>query len=424
MHDAASNGHLEILQFLLNRGANAIAKTDDGESVLDFLVIWRSQHMLDTPKEQLYQSIVKKLSEALEKSGHQRTPVQKPSEAETPQRIERKRSHISLDHDFEMDTRPKEYVEAMETLRHRPKSLQKPSVSKQSALILENEVIEDETWLEDDVRKVTRKRKTASPYKLQSKRSSIEIKDLRKSKDVGLKSPQKLSNLQKEFRNDGAQSSSNHTTEYVQVMENLRNRPRMVSPKATTSKALISADEEDFEYNWLDDDVRNTNNKRKSCSPYKKSASIRNDNNNPAINTNREELNRLEDDNISHLSFKSVNSVIISDNSDEERYFRVISPVKKLTKNKRQVTLKRFGLTRDAVEADSTSSPSQTIVQSNRQLMKKTPLFDVGPIGIDPTIPIDVKIDGKLYRVPVLMSQINILTIKWLADEAAARYAK
>lgn len=421
MHDAASNGHLEVLHLLLNRGANAIAKTDDGESVLDFLAIWRSQHMLETAKEQLYQSIVKKLSDALEKSGHQSTTVQKPHEAKVLQRIDRNRSHIGLEDDLEINNRPDEYVKAMETLRHRPQSLQKASVPKQSALVLENEVVEDGTWLEDDVIKVTRKRKTASPYKLQSKRSSTEITDLRKSKDVGLKSPRKL---QKSLGNDCGQSS-NHTTEYAQVMENLRNRARMVSPKATTSKALIS-ENEDFDYSWLDDDFGNSSNKRKSRSPYKKSTSMRND---KIINANIDrEFNRLEDDNISHLSFRSANSIAISNSSDEERSFRSISPVsinsvKKLIKNKRQVTLNRFGLTRDAVEADSTSSPSQTIAKSNLQLFKTTS-FDSGPTGIDPTVPIDVKIDGKLYRVPVLMSQINILTIKWLADEAAARYAK
>lgn len=42
----------------------------------------------------------------------------------------------------------------------------------------------------------------------------------------------------------------------------------------------------------------------------------------------------------------------------------------------------------------------------------------------DPTLHVDVCIEGRAYRVPVLLSQIKTHTIKWLAEEAASRYAR
>ncbi|RZC37755.1 Ank 2 domain containing protein, partial [Asbolus verrucosus] len=70
MHDAASNGYLEVVQLLLNKGANVVAKTDDGNTVLQFLKRWCSDVQLNSEAEALYKSIVVQITQALDKAGH------------------------------------------------------------------------------------------------------------------------------------------------------------------------------------------------------------------------------------------------------------------------------------------------------------------------------------------------------------------
>lgn len=69
-----------------------------------------------------------------------------------------------------------------------------------------------------------------------------------------------------------------------------------------------------------------------------------------------------------------------------------------------------FGYIRDVAEADSTSDASQAQT--------------VLSIQSSATTSVDVRIEGRLYRVPVPAQEIHNLTFKWLAEEAAKRYSR
>lgn len=45
-------------------------------------------------------------------------------------------------------------------------------------------------------------------------------------------------------------------------------------------------------------------------------------------------------------------------------------------------------------------------------------------VSDDSMLAIDVRIEGKLYRVPVKLSEKGFRNIKWLAEEAAKRYCR
>lgn len=77
------------------------------------------------------------------------------------------------------------------------------------------------------------------------------------------------------------------------------------------------------------------------------------------------------------------------------------SPVKKSPPDEEQVKL---------TEADSSSTAG---VEQQLNLVKPMQMLSV-----------DVRIEEKLYRVPVPAVEMNNCTIKWLADEAAKRYFK
>lgn len=70
MYDAASNGHLEIVELLLDRGASAIIKTDEGDTALNILKDWyKKNHLTRAEDVILYQSLITRMTEILERAG-------------------------------------------------------------------------------------------------------------------------------------------------------------------------------------------------------------------------------------------------------------------------------------------------------------------------------------------------------------------
>lgn len=71
MHDACTNGHLEVIRYLLGRGASITAKTEDThQTPLQFLKEWRlSADPLTDQELQLYNSIVRQMTAILERFG-------------------------------------------------------------------------------------------------------------------------------------------------------------------------------------------------------------------------------------------------------------------------------------------------------------------------------------------------------------------
>ncbi|XP_008200216.1 tonsoku-like protein isoform X2 [Tribolium castaneum] len=178
------------------------------------------------------------------------------------------------------------------------------------------------------------------------------------------------------LEDDDSSSPDRQADDYRNVMESLRRKNVKSPPKASSSvvkrPALLFDD--DIVDDWLDDDLGQRSKKRKTASPVKSA---------PSQNC---------------------------------QYYQ--PPSRSPAKRPKQAKLTHFGHTRTLVEADSTSSPK---APEPAPKLPRPRSFD---LGTDPTLSVDVRIEKKLYRVPVLLSQVATHTIKWLADEAAARYAK
>lgn len=57
------------MELLLDRGASAVAKTDDGDTPLNILQEWQKNNPLQGECLVLYRSLIKRMSDAMEKAG-------------------------------------------------------------------------------------------------------------------------------------------------------------------------------------------------------------------------------------------------------------------------------------------------------------------------------------------------------------------
>ncbi|ESO83101.1 hypothetical protein LOTGIDRAFT_169742 [Lottia gigantea] len=87
--DAAENGNFETIELLVNRGANKLAKNDDGNKALDCLLEWKErQEDLDRDTEIQYHDILKLLHNGTGSATKLYTKNPKPSAASTTQPID------------------------------------------------------------------------------------------------------------------------------------------------------------------------------------------------------------------------------------------------------------------------------------------------------------------------------------------------
>lgn len=98
--------------------------------------------------------------------------------------------------------------------------------------------------------------------------------------------------------------------------------------------------------------------------------------------------------------------------------FKRIGSFERRNKSQQQPKITSFGH-KSFVEADSTtpvSSQVQTIAIDQSQSFP--------PATGDLMVFVDVKVEGRMFRVPVLLSQVQTNTIGWLAEQAANKYAR
>lgn len=100
LHDAASNGHLDVIQLLIQKGAITSLKTDFGQTPLQILQKWRSGKILSKDEEATYKSIFNKCTNSADRSmsdvlnrSKSKTPVKTPRNT-TPPSTSKMNSHI------------------------------------------------------------------------------------------------------------------------------------------------------------------------------------------------------------------------------------------------------------------------------------------------------------------------------------------
>lgn len=384
LYDAASNGHLAIVQFLLDKGASPVAKTDCGETALEILKIWKDNNPnLKDADLNLFNTIVERMSQALAKA---------------------------------CDV-----------------SSNKETVNKRNANLPE-------------ILTATRRRSINNKNgQIGGMRRSIIVDD--DSDECDNNEDTIIADLSPDSK------SSTSTDEYRRVMESLRHRG--VTEENSTQKkrkasrklpALVDSCSSVNDNDWLYDDLginSSSAKKRKTNSSsdlittrtIRKTNSEKNLNKNRSFNMNKSDGDAIPDSFIEDIDF---DETITSEN---------VTKHVELNKSKRKI---QTSLTRAGFESinrrksdsaflnPSTSSNSYTLTnkkqskitnftasqdktsqQNNIELnTSQNQLLSIG------TIPIDVRIEDCLYKVPIPAKEINNLTIKWLAEEAAKRYCR
>ncbi|XP_067644461.1 tonsoku-like protein [Eurosta solidaginis] len=211
LYDACSNGFLDVVELLLDRGADTAIKTDFGETCLNGLDKWRSQANLTEGEQAQYEvirgrllttlsgaGICKKLAAPLKNADVQfATNTGSDSDDKTLMKEElncsgRKSTSLNrssenkrLNKDYKKPSpRDKsasvEYKSVMAHLKHPNRastfddvnfenlsvgSSSLSSKSRRSALLDENEIVDDDDWLIDDLGPERKKRRFHTPTK-------------------------------------------------------------------------------------------------------------------------------------------------------------------------------------------------------------------------------------------------------------------
>lgn len=399
MHDAASNGHLEVIQLLLDNGASAIAKTDDGETPLHFLKSWHKSVILNEEESALYDSLVQRMTTILEKSGHS-TDV-----------VLTNRINNALVVKKEISCR----TVASPTKKQTPQKKIKNAQSKRT------------TPVKTQVGNARRSLETNNDFDLSSSHSSSSVKNYSETKDPALC--------------------------YKQVMHSLRNPihtdmfKKRKSNDMIKQPALIPADDVD---DWLEDDLNaNTSKKRRTSLTENLlySSSNRNQGSSSEKDGHRTSFRKMSTKNsFSDLDVDFDNEaadkpVEINTNNYEDDFASDSgrgshSSIGK-SKRKIQSSLIDAGFLRSKTSQTTHSNTHHSASEqwrpnplqlANRSVFHEasvpSPVTNSQQTVVESTLSVDVRIDGRLYRVPMSASEMRTCTIKWLAEEASKRYSR
>ncbi|XP_030749323.1 tonsoku-like protein isoform X2 [Sitophilus oryzae] len=375
LHDAAGNGHLEVVKLMLDRGASALVKSDDGCTPLTELKKWYNRSEgLSVEQQTLYEELAERLSGTLDRAGQSdlvvtksRSPEKRTASRGSPSKVGSLRRNASFydvdDEEEEQEETPDtnefytqpsleeernaslEYQSVMQNLRHKnyqtekqPSPVKSQSDNKRSAYVADVDFVDENDWLEEDVRPTKNKRrKTDESLKLTTRSRSF-------GQDSSNRSP-RISTRTEDFERNDLDWGEIQTTPNI----------RRISDESNTSSSGSNKSKRKTQATLLD---AGFSKKRNSSSPGIRPAWRR--------HTSSDGLVQARIPSFSQISTSSV-------------------------------------------EADSTTLPQSQIDHTSNVL--------------DPTLFVDVQIEGRLFRVPVLFSQIQSKTIKWLASEAAHRYA-
>lgn len=432
IYDAACNGHLEIVQLLLDKGAIPSLKTDFGETPLNVLQKWRTGKILTKDEEQLYNSICMRIHGYIDKTvdlhrSKSKTPVKNVKEIITP-----------------------------------------PSTSKSSIGQLESPALRRKNIIDDD--------------------SDDDAINLSQTVRQQLAFPSDESNVSSD--DGGCKNNDDRNSgvlEYKSAITALRNRSidlPDVDLKKKPKPALLDSCEIDDD--WLDDDLGiHKNKKRKLSDPLTvvaKKPSYQ------SIKDSIESVNKfttplVDSNKIVTENSKAMELIEINEHSSDPDSFASIENVSpkvsppEILQNvnrdsrdnmrrrwKRQSTLLKAGFQRRKEDFDNSSNsgsenehfnnvkgstPEQTgnytttprdrfnFVQNIRSNIVK-PLNVIQPINIVqslkngkpvqtqilPPTAVKVHVEDKTFLISLKLETINKKTISWLVEEVKSRYYK
>ncbi|KAK4876754.1 hypothetical protein RN001_009260 [Aquatica leii] len=369
LHDAALNGHLEVIELLLNKGASSIIKNDNGEIPLQVLKAWRASSSLSNEQLALYDRLISRLTQDAERLG------------------------LALNQ----------------------------SVNASTSAIVSSEC--------DSVNKKSTRVRCRNESQVGSLRRTVSA--------------------DKDFYEASTSSKRNVETpaqiEYKRAMENLKNSSRDDVERKRKSNDKVSAYVEDDLDDWLEDDMGGSNKKRKTggADGFVNSTTIRRTSSSSSFSlkskssSSKSVISNNDDLELPTDFFESdfdvhENGDISDDSNIPSSSHSIGKSSLKKPKKKRQTSLIDSGFTRHRSFSPTNSIQSKSSVNSD--YLARTEVFsrrnsnlsvDINNIfNTEPMLSVDVRINGKLYKVPVPASEIHTRTIKWLADEAAKRYSR
>lgn len=456
MYDAASNGHLDVVKLLLDKGAIPSLKTDFGDTPLNVVQKWRAGTILTKDEETLYNNICHKIHNFIDKTAgseiclnrsKSNTPVKPikdttpPSTSKLSTRIKeltspvfKRRNIIDDDSDDEINISQnvrnqtafpsddsndfsddgirksekdksisvREYRSAISALRNRgidlPEELDLKKANKsKSALLAPDEV--DDDWLDDDLgTNKGKKRKFGDPLIVASKKSSFEsIKD-------SIENINKIEPLMENNIDICSRHKRTRLSDVIDVSENSSDsdnfqRNENVSPKnyALESMSNIKRDLNESKSRDTRDSMRRR---------WKRQSTLLR----AGFQRKRDNLDQ------------SSNSG--SDSEFNSRNVKYSTPSGKFSRNSSAENFK------------SNSNDGFNIVQNlNPNILQ--PLNMVQPINIVqskngkamqtqilPPAAVKVHVEDKVFLISIKLDTINKLTISWLVEEVKSRYYK
>lgn len=461
LHDACCNGHLDVIELLLDSNASVLAQNDSGETPLDILKNYREQQRFEPTDQIHYESIIARMASVLEKTGKATHDNKKYKHTSPTQNLYQKPTHSRSK---QTESLPKKSKFSPISNKMSPGCNKTKSPRHRTSL--------DNCSSDDSIASSKKNRRSPRGQPIGTLRNMIDngssddesstysARERLKNRTAEVSSSLNL--LENDNTNSGSDNSDYCTSakdEYKRVMQNLRSRlPENIhkSPPAVLAQPKRSAylTREEVGDDWLDDDLNinrptkkrkfgtvikqnyiETSGTRKSNSPAKSSRlsnksnsfnesrlSIDNENDCQIISNEFDDVLDISDksnDSFSSNSFKKRKSQLsLLDSgfsrkcsSPETVFSRTLSS-SSINKTRKQQKISSFTVPSDVLEPDSTTS----CVDLN--VTVSPPVATIGRT----MYAINVRIESKLWRVPVPANEVSELTIGWLANEAAKRY--
>lgn len=390
LHDACGNGVLNVVELLLNRGANATLKNDKGDTALQTLAKWRKDRILDVQEQSFYEIIYERMYKQLEKAGVSACVEESPTQDVPRARTLTKRNSL--------------------TSRNRIIS---ESTSSDDGSSDKNRLLESEEF--DSIDSIINEEMPPanSPERERRRESFSASEDYRKV----------MSDLR----------TRNFTSEVNAISKSFKPVEKKVK------KSAMLAPEEIDDDNWLENDLEPSAKRRRYLNERSFSAES-----NKSNNRKKDKL-KLSGSSINDsMVVSSTNNVVLSDDSDEENAFNVLMQTNQNSNMRRrkrrtssssshrlsgesmmQSSLLESGFQRHrAVSPDFMIPPSvSSTVISPHKILNISPhkVVTIAPTPIQ-SHSVKVQVSDLYLNIPVNINNANDLTIEWLAEEAAKRY--
>lgn len=483
LHDACCNGHLEIIEYLLEHGASVLSQTDNGETPLDILKQWRQRTDLNAINQTYYETIVSKMTYGLEKAGKNvskdniskdKKSSQKPYKiVSTPKKLRNSDTinqyEISPSYkeklfksfsseDLSIDRKTK-ISPNLNSSKARLRSSRSSLDSEDSSSSSKNKINSPKGKPVGTLRHIIDNGSSDEEPYTYSKRSKERLKQRASEVTSSLEIIENTQNIETSSNDDSTSDVENSArNEYKQVMQNLRNRhslDKLNKPSgcSQTKRSAIVTINDDVGDSWLEDDlkVNQPTKKRKFGSIIKQNfietSHSRKSNSPLKFNSRRSSSNSVSDNKISDekIFFNDQNMEIVDIDEDSNDSFssntsnkkrktqlsllnsgfsrKLTTPEKQSRSSfncsfnkahRRQPKISSFTVPNDILEPDSTTSSAE--------ILPLTPLTRTIQTLGRAMYAITVRIENKLWRIPIPASDVPDLNIGWLANEAAKRY--